>query len=130
MEALEAAAVPVKRFMVLQTNTDSMNLFLEISETPIPEVEDVNNPVELLALPLTVITPAFIVSEISRAFMMGFLIYLPFLIIDMVVSSILMSMGMMMLPPAMVSLPFKLLMFVLVDGWNLMIGTLVNSYQV
>lgn len=128
MEALEAASVPLKRFMLEQTTDDSLAMFLDISGVEAPQVEDPANPVELLDLPLTTIVPAFMTSEISRAFLMGFLIYLPFLIIDMVVSSILMSMGMVMLPPATIALPFKLLMFVLVDGWNLMMGTLVNSY--
>lgn len=128
MEALDAASVPLKRFMLEQTTPESLNMFLNISGVEAPQVADPADPVELLALPLTTITPAFMTSEISRAFLMGFLIYLPFLIIDMVVSSILMSMGMVMLPPATISLPFKLLLFVLVDGWNLMMGTLVNSY--
>lgn len=128
-EALSAAAGPIKRFMLKQTSTDSLNMFLDLSDTEPPQVADPANPVELLELPLTVVTPAFITSELSRAFMMGFLIFLPFLIIDMVVSSILMSMGMVMLPPAMIALPFKILLFVLVDGWNLMMGTLVNSFR-
>ncbi len=128
VEALSAAAGPVKRFMVSQLNTESLNMFLELSGTPPPVVEDPANPVEIFNLPLTVLVPAFITSELSRAFLMGFLIFLPFLIIDMVVSSILMSMGMVMLPPAMIALPFKILLFVLVDGWNLLMGTLVNSF--
>lgn len=128
LEALDAASVPIKQFMLRQTTTASLNMFLDISGVEPPQVADAANPVELLELPITTITPAFMTSEISRAFLMGFLIYLPFLVIDMVVSSILMSMGMVMLPPATISLPFKLLLFVLVDGWNLMMGTLVNSY--
>ncbi len=127
-EALTAAAAPVKQFMLEQTQTNSLEMFAELSGTEIPQVEDPTNPVELLEIPLTVVTPAFITSEISRAFMMGFLVYLPFLVIDMVVASILMSMGMVMLPPAMISLPFKLLLFVMVDGWNLMLGTLTRSF--
>ncbi len=128
-EALEAASNPLKKFMLEQTSTESLNMFLELGGIEPPQVADSANPVELLELPLTVVTPAFITSELARAFMMGFLIYLPFLIIDMVVSSILMSMGMVMLPPAMISLPFKILLFVLVDGWNLMMGTLVRSFE-
>lgn len=128
-EALVEASVPMKRFMLAQTSNESLSLFLGLSGTPVPEVADPANPVELLDLPILVVTPAFIISEVTRAFWMGFLIYLPFLIIDIVVSSILMSMGMMMLPPAMISLPFKILMFVIVDGWGLMIETLVTSFQ-
>ncbi len=127
-EALEEAAVPLKQFMLTQTTDSSLEMFLQLSGSEIPEVADPSNPVELVELPLTVITPAFITSELSRAFMMGFLIFLPFLVIDLVVSSILMSMGMIMLPPAMISLPFKLLLFVMVDGWSLMMTTLVNSF--
>ncbi len=129
-EALTEASVPLKRFMLAQTSPDSLALFLDLSNAEVPQVEDPANPVELLDLSLLVITPAFLTSEISRAFLMGFFIYLPFLVIDLVVASVLMSMGMMMLPPAMISLPFKLLMFVLVDGWNLMMGTLVNSFEI
>ncbi len=127
-EALAEAAVPLKKFMLTQTYESNLGLFLELGNTEMPEVADPADPVELTELPLTVITPAFITSELSRAFMMGFLIFLPFLIIDLVVSSILMSMGMVMLPPAMISLPFKLLLFILVDGWTLTMKTLVDSF--
>ena len=127
-EALAAAQVPLKKFMLKQTSVESLDMFLNLANEEAPEVKDPANPVELVELPLTVITPAFITSEISRAFMMGFFIYLPFLVIDLVVSSILMSMGMVMLPPAMISLPFKVLLFVMVDGWNLMMNTLVQSF--
>ncbi len=122
-EALDAAAVPLKRFMLDQTDLPSLNAFVEMAGREQPE-----EPEEYLALPMTVIAPAFIVSEISRAFWMGFLIYLPFLVVDMVISSILMSMGMVMLPPAMIALPFKILLFVLIDGWNMLMGTMVDSY--
>ena len=101
-EALDAASVPLKRFMLKQTSND---------------------------LNLTVIVPSFMISELKRAFQMGFLIFLPFLVIDLVVGSTLMSMGMMMLPPAMISMPFKILVFVLADGWNLLIGSVVASYN-
>ncbi len=127
-EALGEAAIPLKQFMLTQTTDSSLEMFLDLSGIEPPQVADPANPVELVELPLTVITPAFMTSELSRAFMMGFLIFLPFLIIDLVVSSILMSMGMIMLPPAMISLPFKLLLFVMVDGWSLMMSTLVNSF--
>ncbi len=128
-EALARASGPIKEFMLGETSVESLEMFLNISGEEMPVVADPNNPVELKELPLTVITPAFVTSELSRAFLMGFLIFLPFLVIDMVVSSILMSMGMVMLPPAMISLPFKILLFVLVDGWNLMMGTLINSFH-
>ena len=127
-QALTAAQVPLKKFMLKQTSVESLDMFLNLAGEEAPEVKDPANPVELIELPLTVITPAFITSEISRAFLMGFFIYLPFLVIDLVVSSILMSMGMVMLPPAMISLPFKVLLFVMVDGWNLTMNTLVQSF--
>jgi flagellar biosynthetic protein FliP len=91
--------------------------------------EKVKNADDIKNLPLTVVIPSFITSELKRAFIMGFLLYIPFLIIDMIVSSILMSMGMMMLPPTMISLPFKLLLFVIVDGWGLLFKTLVASFN-
>jgi len=97
-----------------------LQLFLDLSRQPRPEkVED---------MPLRILVPAFMISELKRAFEIGFLLFLPFLIIDLVVASVLMSMGMMMLPPVVVSLPFKLIFFVLVDGWNLVAGSLVQSY--
>ncbi len=129
-EAIKLAQEPLKKFMLEQTSVESLNMFLDLSNTQAPAVADPANPVELIELPLTVITPAFITSEISHAFLMGFFIFLPFLVIDVVVSSILMSMGMVMLPPAMISLPFKLLLFIMVDGWNLMMRTLVDSFIV
>ncbi len=128
-DALTAAAAPVKEFMLKQTDKNTLDMYLKLSDTEAPEVADAENPTELTQLPLLVVTPAFVTSELARAFLMGFLIFLPFLIIDLVVASILMSMGMMMLPPAMISLPFKLLLFVLVDGWDLMMGTLVSSFS-
>lgn len=127
-EALEAASVPLKRFMLKQTTNDDLNFFLELSKTEPPEggytEEYIQND-----LSLTVIVPAFMISELKRAFQMGFMIFLPFLVIDIVVGSTLMSMGMMMLPPAMISMPFKILIFVLADGWNLLIGSVVTSYN-
>lgn len=127
-EALEAASVPLKRFMLKQTTNDDLNFFLELSKTELPEggytEEYIQND-----LSLTVIVPAFMISELKRAFQMGFMIFLPFLVIDIVVGSTLMSMGMMMLPPAMISMPFKILIFVLADGWNLLIGSVVTSYN-
>ncbi|WP_407650446.1 flagellar type III secretion system pore protein FliP [Faecalispora jeddahensis] len=117
---VQRAAVPMKEFMLKQTKKDDLNLFLNLSKTEIKSAEEA---------PLTVVIPAFMTSELRRAFLIGFLIFIPFLIIDMVVSSTLMSMGMIMLPPAIISLPFKLLLFVLVDGWGLLFKTLVASFN-
>jgi flagellar biosynthetic protein FliP len=118
--AMERAAVPVKAFMLKQVREPDLSLFAKLSKTPkVEKAED---------LPLRVIVPAFATSEIKTAFQIGFMVFLPFLIIDMVVASVLMSMGMMMMSPVIVSLPFKLMLFVLVDGWNLLIGTLVKSF--
>jgi len=120
MEALERAAAPVHEFMRGHVREKDVALFMDLAE--VGEVE------EPAAIPYRVLIPAFMISELRRAFEIGFLVYLPFLIIDMVVASILMSMGMMMLPPVMISLPFKLIFFVLVDGWYLVVGSLVESY--
>jgi len=120
-EAFPKAAAPVKKFMLAQTREKDLALFFELAnETPIsPE-----------ATPLHVLTPAFVISELRRAFEIGFLVFIPFLIIDMVISSILMAMGMLMLPPIVISLPFKLVFFVLIDGWRLIAGSLVQSFGV
>ena len=120
-EALDRAQAPLKRFMLRNTEQSSLELFTEISNTE--EVEDVQE------LPLTVVIPSFMTSELKRGFVSGFLLYIPFLLIDIIVSSTLMSMGMMMLPPAMISLPFKLLLFVSVDGWELLFSTIVSSFN-
>lgn len=128
-EALETASVPLKRFMLKQTSNDDLEFFIKLSKTEIPEGTELTDEYKQTELPLTTIIPSFIISELKRAFQMGFMIFLPFLIIDIVVGSTLMSMGMMMLPPAMISMPFKILVFVLADGWNLMIGSLVASYN-
>ncbi|MCA9766127.1 MAG: flagellar type III secretion system pore protein FliP [Carnobacterium sp.] len=120
-EAIEKAAVPLKEFMYRQTRDEDIQLFLDISETKKPE--DLNN------VPLTIVIPAFAISELRTAFSIGFLIFIPFLVIDIVVASILMSMGMFMLSPVMISMPFKLLLFVLVDGWYLVIESLVTGFQ-
>ena len=127
-EALEAASVPLKRFMLKQTSNEELEFFIELSDTELPEGE-ITDEYKENDLPLTTIIPSFMLSELKRAFQMGFMIFLPFLIIDIVVGSTLMSMGMMMLPPAMISMPFKILVFVLADGWNLMVGSLVTSYN-
>ena len=127
-EALEAASVPLREFMLKQTSNDDLKFFIDLSKTEEPEggytEEYIQND-----LPLTVIVPSFMISELKRAFQMGFLIYIPFLVIDIVVGSTLMSMGMMMLPPAIISMPFKILIFVLADGWNLLIGSVISSYN-
>lgn len=123
MEAAKAASVPLKEFMLKQTSNDSMQFFLDLSGKEMPQDDVAEN------LGLDVVVPAFILSELKRAFIIGFLLYIPFLIIDIVVSSVLMSMGMIMLPPATISLPFKILMFILVDGWQLLIGTLVAGFN-
>jgi flagellar biosynthesis protein FliP len=120
-EAVKRAAPPLKSFMLRQTRQKDIALFLNISKEKTPATKE--------ELPLKVVVPAFAISELKTAFEIGFLIFLPFLIVDMVVSSVLLSMGMMMLPPVLISLPFKLLLFVLVDGWNLVVGSLVRSFQ-
>ncbi len=127
-QALDAAAVPIKTFMLKQTSNDDLEFFIELGNIEEPEggftEEYIQND-----LSLTVIIPSFMISELKRAFQIGFLLFIPFLVIDLVVGSTLMSMGMMMLPPAMISMPFKILVFVLADGWNLLIGSIVSSYN-
>ena len=127
-EALDAASVPLKKFMLKQTSQDDLQFFLDLSKTEEPEGGYTDEYLQN-DLSLTVIVPSFMISELKRAFQMGFLIFLPFLVIALVVGSTLMSMGMMMLPPAMISMPFKILVFVLADGWNLLIGSVVASYN-
>lgn len=129
MEALDAASKPLKRFMLKNTKVEELNLFISISGTEITVEENQDEMEELSKLPLSVIVPAFVTSELERAFLIGFLLFLPFLIIDMVVGSVLMSMGMVMLPPAMISMPFKILTFLLVGGWDLLLGTLVQGFH-
>lgn len=119
--ALERAAEPLKEFMLKQTREKDLALFLKLSNS--------ERPAKPMDLPLRVVIPAFAIGELKKAFEISFLIFLPFLVLDMVVASILLSMGMMMLPPVMVSMPFKLLLFVLVDGWGLLIGSLVGSFR-
>ena len=121
-EAIARAQVPLKEFMLTNTEKSSLNMYVEMSGNE--EVEEVTE------LPMTVIIPSFITSELKKGFTAGFLLYIPFLLIDIVVSSTLMSMGMMMLPPAMISMPFKLLLFVTVDGWQLLFSTIVNSFRI
>ena len=119
-EALDRATVPVKAFMLKQVREPDLNLFSKLAKTPrVDKAED---------LPMRVVIPAFVTSELKTAFQIGFIVFIPFLIIDMVVASVLMSMGMMMMSPAIVALPFKIMLFVLVDGWNLLIASLVQSF--
>ena len=119
-QALEAAAKPVRAFMFKQTREKDLALFVNLAKIVKPKnTEDI---------PTMVLVPAFMISELKTAFQIGFVLFLPFLVIDMVVSSVLLSMGMMMLPPVMISLPFKVLLFVLVDGWHLIVGSLVKSF--
>lgn len=122
MEALERAKAPVQAFMLAQTRVTDLETFIDISgEQGITEPEQV---------PMSILIPAFITSELKTAFQIGFMLFIPFLIIDLVVASVLMAMGMMMLSPLIVSLPFKLMLFVLVDGWNLTMSTLAGSFGV
>ena len=121
-EGIEKAQIPMKEFLLKQTRDEDINLFLDSARIDKNDVTREN-------LPLQVLVPAFAISELKTAFQIGFLIYLPFLLIDLVVSSTLMSMGMFMLPPAMISLPFKLLLFIMVDGWNLLIKSLILSFN-
>ncbi len=120
-DALVRAGEPLKEFMLKQTREKDLMLFLRMSK--------LERPAKPMDLPMRVVVPAFSIGELKKAFEIGFLIFLPFLVIDMVVSSVLLSMGMMMLPPAMISMPFKLLLFVLVDGWSLLIGSLVSGFR-
>ena len=119
-QALERGSQPLKQFMLRSTREKDLQLFIEMSGGPKPKGPD--------DLPMRAVMPAFMISEIKTAFQIGFVLFLPFLVIDMVVSSVLLSMGMMQLPPAMVSLPFKVLLFIMVDGWGLVVSSLVKSY--
>ncbi len=119
-EAVTRAIKPFRRFMFKETREKELSLFLDMAE--VKESEDRSD------IPTTVLVPAFVTSELKTAFQIGFVIFIPFLVIDMVVASILMSLGMLMLPPILISLPFKLMLFVLVDGWSLLMGSLVRSF--
>ncbi|WP_312353534.1 flagellar type III secretion system pore protein FliP, partial [Aminipila sp.] len=120
-QAIDNASVPLKQFMLKQTKIESLNVFLNFAH--------MDKPKNLMDVPMHVVIPAFMTSELSRAFLMGFLLYIPFLVIDIIVASVLMSMGMVMLPPSMISMPFKLLLFVVVNGWELLFSTLVSSFN-
>jgi flagellar biosynthetic protein FliP len=120
MQALEVGALPLKRFMLRQTREADLKLFYDATNAPLPQTPD--------DVPLRLAMPAFVISELTTAFQMGVVILLPFLVVDLAVASLLMSMGMMMVPPSSIALPIKLLLFVLVDGWNLVAGSLLRSY--
>jgi flagellar biosynthetic protein FliP len=120
-EAIERSVDPMKKFMLKNTEKETLNRFVDMADA-----ETLDDPMDYS---LTIITPAFMTSELKRGFMAGFLIYLPFLLIDVVVATTLMSMGMAMMPPTMVSMPFKLLLFVSVDGWDLLFSTIINSFH-
>ncbi|BCJ85274.1 flagellar biosynthetic protein FliP [Effusibacillus dendaii] len=120
-EALNQAAIPFKQFMAKQTREKDLMLFIEYRKDPVPKTIE--------EIPLTTLVPAYAISELKTAFQIGFMLFIPFLIIDLVVSTTLMSMGMMMLPPVMISLPFKILLFVMVDGWYLIVKSLLQGYQ-
>lgn len=120
-EAFDKTTLPFKNFMIRNTREKDLALFFRIRK--------MENPSSIAVVPLSIIIPAFVISELKTAFEIGFLLFLPFLVIDMVVASILMSMGMMMLPPVMIALPFKILIFVLIDGWSLLIGNLIASVK-
>jgi flagellar biosynthetic protein FliP len=118
--AVDEALAPIRAFMWKQTRPTDVNLFIKLAKIPKPKTR--------ADVPTTVLIPSFIISELKTAFQIGFIIYLPFLVIDLVISSVLMAMGMMMLPPVVISLPFKIMLFVLVDGWTLLVGSLVQSF--
>jgi flagellar biosynthetic protein FliP len=120
MQALDQACVPLRQFMMRYTREKDLALFLNIAKRPKPRnAQD---------LPMSIVIPSFMISELKTAFQIGFVLFIPFLVIDMVVASVLLSMGMMQLPPVIISTPFKILLFVMVDGWNLVVGSLVRSF--
>jgi flagellar biosynthetic protein FliP len=119
-EAFQLAQAPVRDFMLNQTHKEDLRLFYQISKEPQPKTA--------ADIPMRILIPSFVTSELKAAFQIGFIVYLPFIVVDMIVSSVLMAMGMMMLPPTVVSLPLKIILFVLVDGWNLLVGSLVRSF--
>ena len=118
-EAIEIGSQPLRAFMNGQVQTKDIDLFIEISGETYENYDEV---------PFSILIPSFVISELRTAFIIGFMLYIPFIVIDMVVASVLMSMGMMMLPPTTISLPFKILLFILADGWNLVIGSLVKTF--
>ncbi len=127
-EVMEKGLIPMREFMFNQVGAKELQLFTDIANIEYKEATEGTYPTSQ-EIPTRVLIPAFLISEIKTAFILGFIIYIPFIVIDMVVASTLMSMGMMMLPPVMISLPFKILLFILVDGWNLLIGQLVQTFS-
>ncbi len=123
-EFIDIAEVPLKEFMLRQTDESSLSMFCDLSGVSAPQTE-----AQALDLPLTTVVPSYMTSELKRAFEIGFYLYIPFLLIDIIVATTLMSMGMIMLPPAMISMPFKLLLFITLDGWQLLFSTLVTGYN-
>lgn len=119
-EAISRATPPLREFMLKQTREADLALFVDLAKVPRPKTRE--------DLPMRVVIPAFVISELKTGFQMGFFLFIPFLLIDLVVSTTLLSMGMMQLPPAMISLPFKILLFVMIDGWNLLVGSVVRSF--
>jgi flagellar biosynthetic protein FliP len=119
-DALQRATPPLREFMLKQTREADLALFVDLAKVPRPKTRD--------DVPMRVVIPAFVISELKTGFQMGFFLFIPFLLIDLVVSTTLLSMGMMQLPPAMISLPFKVLLFVMIDGWNLLVGSVVRSF--
>ena len=128
-EAFAKAQVPVKEFMLRQVDNASLQLFLDIAKVELVVNDTQEQYVELAQLDLEILVPAFVTSELKRAFLIGFLLFIPFLAIDLIVASTLMSMGMVMLPPGMIALPFKVMLFVLADGWGLLMGSLVRGFS-
>lgn len=123
-EFVQRAAVPLKEFMLNQTETSTLKMFCDLAHVNTPETDE-----EAMALPLRIIVPTFMTHELKQAFIIGFCLYIPFMLIDIVVSSTLMSMGMIMLPPSMISMPFKLLLFITINGWELLFSSLVQSFR-
>ena len=120
-EGISRGTPPLRDFMLKQTRENDLKLFLELSKAPKPKTKE--------ELPMTVVIPAYVISELKTGFQMGFFLFVPFVLIDLVVSTTLLSMGMLQLPPAMISLPFKVLLFVMIDGWNLVVGSIVRSFS-
>ncbi|MGL5255954.1 MAG: flagellar type III secretion system pore protein FliP [Proteocatella sp.] len=120
-QALERAQIPLKKFMLKQTEIETLNMYAEFAGEKISQNTE--------AIPMKIVVPAFMTTELKRAFVIGFLLFIPFLLIDMIVASTLMSMGMMMLPPTMIALPFKLLLFITIDGWNMLFSTLIKGFN-
>ncbi len=129
-EVLTEGVKPLKKFMLKQVYKEDLNMFMEVADSKeVINIEEYNSQDKLTELSIFVIMPSFILSEIKRGFLIGFLLYIPFLVIDLIVSSVLMSMGMMMLPPSMISLPFKIMLFIMADGWELLVQSLIAGFN-